>query len=183
MTETKDMFEQISAILTDKKDKPFSYEELAAMLKTNPDALKSFDEVYKTQVLESGELHENMLQWDTATVKAILDKKVYFPPELNSLIDRIVTELVLETRLYIYNAERGGYYVTYSANRDFMTEVTNEELKRYPEELRPQLTGKLMKIDISEPSYKELLQNYAGYKNAKNDSTKIVLLQHVPSRS
>lgn len=172
MTETKDMFEQISAILTDKKDKPFSYEELAAMLKTDPDALKTFDEVYKTQVLESGELHENMLQWDTATVKAILDKKVYFPPELNSLIDRIVTELVLETRLYIYNAERGGYYVTYSANRDFMTEVTNEELKRYPEELRPQLTGKLMKIDISEPSYKELLQNYAGYKNAKNDSMK-----------
>lgn len=143
------------------------------MLKTDPDALKTFDEVYKTQVLESGELHENMLQWDTATVKAILDKKVYFPPELNSLIDRIVTELVLETRLYIYNAERGGYYVTYSANRDFMTEVTNEELKRYPEELRPQLTGKLMKIDISEPSYKELLQNYAGYKNAKNDSTKM----------
>lgn len=173
MAETKDMFEQISAILTDKKDKPFSYEELAAMLKTDPDALKTFDEVYKTQVLESGELHENMLQWDTATVKAILDKKVYFPPELNSLIDRIVTELVLETRLYIYNAERGGYYVTYSANRDFMTEVTNEELKRYPEELRPQLTGRLMKIDISEPSYKELLQNYAGYKNAKNDSTKM----------
>lgn len=172
-SETKDMFEQISAILTDKKDKLFSYEELAAMLKTDPDALKTFDEVYKTQVLESGELHENMLQWDTATVKAILDKKVYFPPELNSLIDRIVTELVLETRLYIYNAERGGYYVTYSANRDFMTEVTNEELKRYPEELRPQLTGKLMKIDISEPSYKELLQNYAGYKNAKNDSTKM----------
>lgn len=173
MAEIKDMFEQISAILTDKKDKPFSYEELAAMLKTDPDALKTFDEVYKTQVLESGELHENMLQWDTATVKAILDKKVYFPPELNSLIDRIVTELVLETRLYIYNAERGGYYVTYSANRDFMMEVTNEELKRYPEELRPQLTGKLMKIDISEPSYKELLRNYAGYKNAKNDSTKM----------
>ena len=53
MTETKDMFEQISAILTDKKDNPFSYEELAAMLKTDPDALKPFDEVYKTQVLES----------------------------------------------------------------------------------------------------------------------------------
>ena len=87
--------------------------------------------------------------------------------------DKVLLLTVLETRLYIYNAERGGYYVTYSANRDFMTEVTNEELKRYPEELRPQLTGKLMKIDISEPSYKELLQNYAGYKNAKNDSTKL----------
>ena len=174
MTETKDMFEQISAILTDKKDKPFSYEELAAMLKTNPDALKTFDEVYKTQVLESGELHENMLQWDTATVKAILDKKVYFPPELNSLIDRIVTELVPETRLYIYNAKRGGYYVKYSANRDFVTDVTNKELNRYPEKLRPQLTGKLMKVDVSEPSYKSLLQNYAEYKNAKNDRMKML---------
>lgn len=166
------MIAKIGKMMTKREDKSFSYEELAAMLKTNPDALKTFDEVYKTQVLESGELHENMLQWDTATVKAILDKKVYFPPELNSLIDRIVTELVLETRLYIYNAERGGYYVTYSANRDFMTEVTNEELKRYPEELRPQLTGKLMKIDISEPSYKILLQNYAEYKDARDDRMK-----------
>lgn len=174
MAEIKDMIAQIGAILTKKEDKPFSYEELAAMLKTDPDALKTFDEVYKTQVLESRELHENMLQWDTATVKAILDKKVYFPPELNSLIDRIVAELVPETRLYIYNAKRGGYYVKYSANRDFVTNVTNKELNRYPEKLRPQLTGKLMKVDVSEPSYKSLLQNYAEYKNAKNDRMKML---------
>ena len=174
MAEIKDMIAQIGAILTKKEDKPFSYEELAAMLKTDPDALKTFDEVYKTQVLESRELHENMLQWDTATVKAILDKKVYFPPELNSLIDRIVTELVPETRLYIYNAKHGGYYVKYSANRDFVTDVTNKELNRYPEKLRPQLTGKLMKVDVSEPSYKSLLQNYAEYKNAKNDRMKML---------
>lgn len=174
MAEIKDMIAQIGAILTKKEDKPFSYEELAAMLKTDPDALKTFDEVYKTQVLESRELHENMLQWDTATVKAILDKKVYFPPELNSLIDRIVTEMVPETRLYIYNAKRGGYYVKYSANRDFVTDVTNKELNRYPEKLRPQLTGKLMKVDVSEPSYKSLLQNYAEYKNAKNDRMKML---------
>ena len=118
-------------------------------------------------------LSEWLMKYRTQIESATKCIKKATLPELNSLIDRIVTELVLETRLYIYNAERGGYYVTYSANRDFMTEVTNEELKRYPEELRPQLTGKLMKIDISEPSYKELLQNYAGYKNAKNDSTKM----------
>lgn len=118
-------------------------------------------------------LSEWLMKYRTQIESATKCIKKATLPELNSLIDRIVTELVLETRLYIYNAERGGYYVTYSANRDFMTEVTNEELKRYPEGLRPQLTGKLMKIDISEPSYKELLQNYAGYKNAKNDSTKM----------
>lgn len=172
MAEIKNMIAQISEILTNKKDKPFSYEELAAMLKTDPDALKTFDEVYKTQVLESRELHENMLQWNSATIKAILEKKVYFPPELNLLIDRIVDELIPETRLYIYNAKHGGYYVKYSANRDFVTDVTNEELNRYPEELRPQLTGKLMMVDVSEPSYKSLLQNYAEYKNAKNDRMK-----------
>lgn len=172
MAEIKNMLAQIGAMLTKKEDKPFSYEELAAMLKTDPDALKTFDEVYKTQVLESRELHDNMLQWDSATIKAILDKKVYFPPELNSLIDRIVDELIPETRLYIYNAKHGGYYVKYSANRDFVTDVTNKELNRYPEELRPQLTGKLMMVDVSEPSYKSLLQNYAEYKNAKNGRMK-----------
>lgn len=174
MAEIKNMLAQIGAMLTKKEDKPFSYEELAAMLKTDPDALKTFDEVYKTQVLESRELHENMLQWNSATIKAILDKKVYFPPELNSLIDRIVDELIPETRLYIYNAKHGGYYVKYSANRDFVTDVTNKELNRYPEELRPQLTGKLMMVDVSEPSYKSLLQNYAEYKNAKDDRMKML---------
>lgn len=174
MAKIKNMLAQIGAMLTKKEDKPFSYEELAAMLKTDPDALKTFDEVYKTQVLESRELHENMLQWNSATIKAILDKKVYFPPELNSLIDRIVDELIPETRLYIYNAKHGGYYVKYSANRDFVTDVTNKELNRYPEELRPQLTGKLMMVDVSEPSYKSLLQNYAEYKNAKNDRMKML---------
>lgn len=174
MAEIKNMLAQIGAMLTKKEDKPFSYEELAAMLKTDPDALKTFDEVYKTQVLESRELHENMFQWNSATIKAILDKKVYFPPELNSLIDRIVDELIPETRLYIYNAKHGGYYVKYSANRDFVTDVTNKELNRYPEELRPQLTGKLMMVDVSEPSYKSLLQNYAEYKNAKNDRMKML---------
>lgn len=174
MAEIKNMLAQIGAMLTKKEDKPFSYEELAAMLKTDPDALKTFDEVYKTQVLESRELHENMLQWNSATIKAILDKKVYFSPELNSLIDRIVDELIPETRLYIYNAKHGGYYVKYSANRDSVTDVTNEELNRYPEELRPQLTGKLMMVDVSEPSYKSLLQNYAEYKNAKNDRMKML---------
>lgn len=174
MAEIKNMLAQIGAMLTKKEDKPFSYEELAAMLKTDPDALKTFDEVYKTQVLESRELHKNMLQWNSATIKAILDKKVYFPPELNSLIDRIVDELIPETRLYIYNAKHGGYYVKYSANRDFVTDVTNKELNRYPEELRPQLTGKLMMVDVSEPSYKSLLQNYAEYKNAKNDRMKML---------
>ena len=78
MAEIKDMIAQIGAMLTKKEEKPFSYEELAAMLKTSPDALKTFEDAYKKQVLDSGALAENFLQWDTATVKAMLDKRVPF---------------------------------------------------------------------------------------------------------
>ena len=54
MAEIKDMIAQIGAMLTKKEEKPFSYEELAAMLKTSPDALKTFEDAYKKQVLDSG---------------------------------------------------------------------------------------------------------------------------------
>ena len=101
MAEIKYMIAQIGAMLTKKEEKPFSYEELAAMLKTSPDALKTFEDAYKKQVLDSGALAENFLQWDTATVKAMLDKRVPFTRDLEALIDRIVGELTDGTRLYM----------------------------------------------------------------------------------
>lgn len=165
------MIAKIGKMLTKKEDKPFSYEELATMLKTSPDALKTFEDAYKRQVLDSGALSENFLQWDTATVKAMLDKRVPFTRDLETLIDRIVGELTDGTRLYIYNEKRGGYYVNYAASR-YTVPITNNDLKKYPEELRPQLTGNLVKVDISEPSYKILLQNYAEYKDARDDRMK-----------
>lgn len=165
------MIAKIGKMMTKREDKSFSYEELAAMLKTSPDALKTFEDAYKKQVLDSGALSENFLQWDTATVKAMLDKRVPFTRDLEALIDRIVGELTDGTRLYIYNEKRGGYYVNYAASRYAVT-VTNDDLKKYPEELRPQLTGNLVKVDISEPSYKILLQNYAEYKDARDDRMK-----------
>ena len=64
------MIAKIGEMMTKREDKSFSYEELAAMLKTSPDALKTFEDAYKKQVLDSGALSENFLQWDTATVKA-----------------------------------------------------------------------------------------------------------------
>lgn len=172
MAQFNDMLAQIGAMLSKKENEPFSYEELASMLKTSPDALKTFEDVYKTQVLESGTLSDNLLQWDTATVKAMLDKSVPFTKELDNLIDQIVAELMDGTRMYIYEPERGGYYVRYSTNQHILPPVTNEDLKKFPEELRPQLTGNLMKIDISEPSYKVLLSHYKAYLDARNDRNK-----------
>ena len=67
------MIAKIGKMMTKREDKSFSYEELAAMLKTSPGALKTFEDAYKKQVLDSGALSENLLQWDTATVKAMLN--------------------------------------------------------------------------------------------------------------
>lgn len=107
------MIAKIGKMMTKREDKSFSYEELAAMLKTSPETLETFEGTYKRQVLDSGNLPENLLQWNAATVKAMLDKKVPFTREIEALIDRIVGELTDGTRLYIYNEKRGGYYVNY----------------------------------------------------------------------
>ena len=53
------MIAKIGKMMTKREDKSFSYEELAAMLKTSPDALKTFEDTYKKQVLDSGALSEN----------------------------------------------------------------------------------------------------------------------------
>lgn len=125
------MIAKIGKMMTKREDKSFPYEELAAMLKTSPEALKIFEDTYKEQVLESGKLHDNMFQWDTATVKAMLDKRVPFTRDIETLIDRIVGELTDGTRLYIYNEKRGGYYVNYAASR-YAVMVTNNDLKKIP---------------------------------------------------
>lgn len=60
--EIENMIAKIGKMMTKREDKSFSYEELAAMLKTSPDALKTFEDAYKKQVLDSGALSENFLQ-------------------------------------------------------------------------------------------------------------------------
>ena len=48
------MIAKIGKMMTKREDKSFSYEELAAMLKTCPDALITFVDCYKDEVLERG---------------------------------------------------------------------------------------------------------------------------------
>ena len=55
MAKIKDIYAQIGAMLTKKEDKPFSYEELATMLKTSPDALKTFEDAYKRQACSAAD--------------------------------------------------------------------------------------------------------------------------------
>ena len=159
------------------KTDAFDYGKIAELLKTDATALEAFESAYKERVLESGELPENMLLWNTQTVKKILDKEEPFPDELNALIDRIVNELLDDSSLYVYDGQN-GYNVHYKQNKSLVTPVTNDELKAYPENLRPQLTGTLMKLDISEPSYKILVDEYRQYLNARNPRTQAYLYGH-----
>lgn len=62
--EIENMIAKIGKMMTKREDKSFSYEELAAMLKTSPEALETFEGTYKRQVLDSGALSENFLQWE-----------------------------------------------------------------------------------------------------------------------
>ena len=114
MKETQSLVGIFKSLMNDAPGQEFSYARVAQMLKTDPEALQTFEAVYKKQVLDGNTLPENILQWDTATVKGMLDKKVPFTRELYHMIDRIVRELINGTRVYIYTEGRNGYYVQYS---------------------------------------------------------------------
>lgn len=53
------MIAKIGKMMTKREDKSFSYEELAAMLKTSPDALKTFEDAYKYHVQAKNDYWEN----------------------------------------------------------------------------------------------------------------------------
>lgn len=167
MKETQSLVGIFKSLMNDAPGQEFSYARVAQMLKTDPEALQTFEAVYKKQVLDGNTLPENILQWDTATVKGMLDKKVPFTRELYHMIDRIVRELINGTRVYIYTEGRNGYYVQYSGAQ-YSTPVTNEDLRQFPRELRPQLTGNLVTRDIGEPAYMALVEHYWESQNNKN---------------
>lgn len=146
--------------------KPISKEQIAKILQTTPEALAAFEEAYQKQVLtepisdnlfeinakQAAEMHADVLNGDY--------------PELHDIITRIVNELVSQTPVWTFD---GKNVITVSNGLIFKgKEVTIEEIIALPENLRPQLTGNLIKKDISEPSYPILLEMYQHFLTEKN---------------
>ena len=141
-------------------------EEVAELLKIDKTALEEFEKSYEIHALTDS-MPENFFEVN-AKQAAELHEGVEVAAEydIDSLIERIVAELVNLTPIYEFDGKRIAIHQ--AENRDNENPVKLEEILKIPENLRPQLTGTLAKKDISEPSYPALLMTYQKSLKERN---------------
>lgn len=153
-----------SASVSDSISKLAVKNNIAALLKTTPEALAAFEAAYKKQALDTNELPKNLFEVSAQQAKGEKER----PPldaYLEEIISRIVDELLEQTAWFSYDGaciSEGDSIPTGRTSPN----ITQKDLDRIPIELRPQLAGDLMKCDIAEPSYRILLEEYAEYLKA-----------------
>lgn len=141
--------------------------EIAKLLSINPKALEAFEQAYSTNILNSDAVSENFFEVNSRQASAMnKDAEVKENLQLEEIKQRIVNELLSKAIIWKF----GGDFVSICNGMGSFADqpVTNEEINMFPEHLRPQLTGSLMKIDLNDPSYIVLLDLYKHFLKEKN---------------
>ena len=148
---------------TEPNNVPLTEEEIISLLHTSSEALHKFEEMYKSDVLSNPELDfqpDNMFDVNAKQAAQMNNVAVSISnDELESIINRIVNELVSKTSLWVYDGNDVCKRISLRSDTECKTSVpvSNDEIKNFPLEMRPQLTGTLMKRDIPSDSYPMLL--------------------------
>lgn len=146
-----------------EKEGRLDKDALAELLKTSPAAMEAFEKTYAEQVLiqESDKLFETNSRQASERLRAaqpITDTQEA-KEDAEALEKRIVDELLAKTSVYEFDGNLETVQAPKALPGD-VAEVTNEDLSVLPLQLRPQLTGSLMSVDINEPSFPHLLFFY-----------------------
>lgn len=141
-------------------------DSIAKILKTDKKILKDFEDAYAKCALVD-KMSDNFFEINSRQMaqmkEGIIDTEC---SQLDDIINRIVDELLGKTVIFNFDGKtKIKKKIPQNLNLPI---VTNEEICKLPEELRPQLTGSLCKVDINEPSYVALLSNYEMYKKETN---------------
>lgn len=141
---------------------------IAKLLKMSPEAFEQFEKAYQYTALDDKEVSENI--FEVSAKQAMGDRgREILEKELSDVVDRIVNELLSQTSWYSYDGTRVQTGAgTLSAGTK---PVTREELNKFPPEMRPQLTGSLMKKDLTVPTYLTVLEHYMEYQKAPTTQT------------
>lgn len=149
-----------------------SKDDIAELLRISPEALTSFEAAYAKQGLD----HEPEDFFSTNSRQAANAKHITpgdaslsleSTGDITDLKHRIVNELLDETAVYVFDGtnmhvERPK---ALPAGEEY---VQKSEIEQLPAEIRPQLSGKLMKKDIPDSSYPAILGYYKAAMTAKN---------------
>lgn len=146
--------------------------KISELLKISPERYAEFEAAYKKQAIDynDGNLFSVNSRHVSQEMHAVtdiqpLDETVI--ESINCLTDRIVDELLAETKVFTYDGKS-----TYRGRFDEPTAapVTREEIAALPEAMRPQLAGNLMTKDITNAESIDMLAFYLSemQKNPNN---------------
>lgn len=145
-------------------------DKIAELLNTSKEALDTFEETYRSQILSIEP--EGLFDTNSRQAASKFDTTIQ-TSNYTELEDKIVAELLSRTSVYEYHRDIEGI----GEHRDVTSikrfkaigtgEVTNQDLSGLPLALRPQLTGSLMQVDLNDIAYQAILYHYNLYKNGK----------------
>lgn len=111
-------------------------DSIAELLKVNPELLEKFENAYKPILDEVDE--DNFFNVNSKQASAMnKNNKISMGDDADSVVQNIVNELLASSGLATQP----------------LTYTTQKDLNKFPLELRPQLTGNLMKKDIHQAGY------------------------------
>lgn len=143
-------------------------EQIAELLKVDANALSEFEQTYKKMALEPPVESDNLFDYN-AKQAAAENPRPIINVDTEDIIERIIAELVSQTRRMHFSCDGKvsttnlvGKYHGQPVEDDAQL-VTVEEINGLPEQVRPQLTGHLMHVDIDGPGYQMVLGYYIDY--------------------
>lgn len=154
------------------KRKTLQLDEVAELLKTRPELVKAFENAYSANALDDSVVPENLFEVNAKQAAAQHAGIVERPEEVEAMINKIVDELVAETKVWKYDGNTTKESV-YPALPEGSGLITNAQINALPMEMRPQLTSNLMKIDIAEPSHLALLEMYNGFMTSRSEQRRM----------
>lgn len=142
-------------------------EEIADFIKTDPEALRAFEESYSKHVINKDSLSDNFFainakQMANERKKYLISDIVADSSYLDAIIQRIVAELLDSAAVYVWDG-KGDHFETFDSLPEDYVPVNNNEIKNLPESQRPELTGFRYKCDISEDAAGSILWVYKEY--------------------
>ena len=152
------------------KKSQFDLDEMAQLLKVDKKALAEFERSYADLETHNG-LSDNFFKHNRNDVKALRTLDLEPSEFITKMIDTIVDELLDDTTVYTYSNNILEKNILHVPNNN---KVTSADINSLPEQIRPQLTGSLMKIDINSPSYPVLLNNlYEALSNKNKEKAQL----------
>ena len=153
-----------------KQKKTIDIYQAAEILKTNPELLKEFEASYAASNI-SGEVSDNLFDINAKQMSEMMPKDVEMTEDVEEMIAQIVEELVAETPIWRYDGRQANI-VRAALPEGERKEITVQDVNAIAEAVRPQLTANLMKRDIAQPSYLELLEVFHNHLTCRNPRNK-----------